>query len=64
LLDTTYKYCPPYTAPNKARRPKKNKRIKSSDLEVATEKKQSMQKKVKGTIGKVDGNLKRPLFLR
>jgi hypothetical protein len=35
--DTSYKYCPPYTAPNKAGRPKKNKRIKSA-LEVTTEK--------------------------
>ncbi len=61
LPDTSYKYCPPYAAPNKAGRPKKNKRIKSA-LEVATEQKQK-QKKVKGTIGKVDGNLKsQPLF--
>ncbi len=36
-----------------------NKLIKSA-LEVATENKQSKQKKVKGTIGKVDGNLKSP----
>ena len=55
--DTSYKYCPPYTAPNKAGRPKKNKRIKSA-LEVTTEKKQSKQKKVKGTIDKVDGKWK------
>jgi hypothetical protein len=55
--DTSYKYCPPYTAPNKAGRPKKNKQIKSA-LEVAMEQKQSKQKKVKGIIDKVDGNLK------
>jgi len=37
--DTSYKYCPPYAAPNKAGHPKtkKNKQIKSA-LEVATEK--------------------------
>jgi hypothetical protein len=57
--DTSYKYCPPYAAPNKAGRPKKNKRIKSA-LEVATEKKQSKQKKAKVTMDEVDGNLKSP----
>ncbi len=57
LPDTSYKYCPPYTAPNKAGHPKKNKWIKSA-LEVATEQKQSKQKKVKDTIDKVEGNLK------
>ena len=66
MPDTSYKYCQPYTAPNKAGRPKKNKRIKSA-LEVATEQKQrSKQKKVKGTIDKVDGKWKleepTPLF--
>ena len=35
--DTTFKNCPPYTAPNKAGGPKKNKWQKSS-LEVASEK--------------------------
>ena len=55
--DTSYKYCPPYTAPNKAGRPKKNKQIKSA-LEVAMKQKQSKQKKAKGIIDKVHGNLK------
>ncbi len=59
LPDPSYKYCPPYTAPNKAGRPMKIKRIKSA-LEVAMEQNQSKQKKVKGTIDKVDGNLKSP----
>jgi hypothetical protein len=35
--DHTFKYCPPYSAPNKSGRPKKNKRQKSS-LEVAFKK--------------------------
>jgi hypothetical protein len=33
--DSTWRYCPPYTAPNKAGRPKKNKRIKLA-IELAS----------------------------
>ncbi len=42
--DTTYKYCPPPTAPDKTGQPKKNKHHESA-LEVASEKKHKKMEK-------------------
>ncbi len=59
LRDTTWRYCPPYTAPNKAGHPKKNQRLKLA-IEVASEQYSKKKKKVSHNSKELDGNMKSP----
>jgi hypothetical protein len=59
LHDTTWRYCPPYTAPNKAGCPKKNKRLKSA-IEMASEQYIKKKNKVYCNSNKLDGDRKSP----
>jgi hypothetical protein len=59
LRDTTWGYCPPYTAPNKAGHPKKNKRLKLA-IEVASEQYSKKKKEVAHNSKELDGNMKSP----
>ncbi len=59
LRDTTWRYCPPYTALKKAGRPKKNKRLKLA-IEVASEQYSKRKKKVACNSKELDGNMKSP----
>jgi hypothetical protein len=59
LRDTTWRYCPPYTAPNKAGRPKKNKRLKSA-IELASEQYIKKKNKVDCKSNELDGDRKSP----
>jgi hypothetical protein len=55
--DTTWRYCPPYTAPNKAGRPKKNKRIKSA-IELVSKQYSKKKKNVPPNSNELDGDMK------
>jgi hypothetical protein len=55
--DTTWRYCLPYTAPNKVGRPKKNKRLKLA-IELASEQYSKKKKKVACNSNKLDGDMK------
>jgi hypothetical protein len=57
--DTTWRYCLPYTAPNKAGRPKKNKRLKTA-IELASEQYSKKNKNMACNINKLDGDMKSP----
>ena len=57
--DSTWRYCPPYTAPNKPGRPKKNKRLKLA-IELAAEQHIKKKNKVACKSNVLDGDKKSP----
>jgi hypothetical protein len=59
LHDSTWRYCLPYTAPNKAGRQKKNKRLKSA-IELASEHYSKKKNKVHRNSNELDGDNKSP----
>jgi hypothetical protein len=57
LQDTTWRYCLPYTAPNKAGHPKKNKRLKLA-IELASEQYSKKKKKGAPNSNEIDGDMR------